>query len=316
MPFQNTLSIFNNKSTTPVLFVSAGEDIFSICDPNVNLTATVILDPLDNTAHTYLWEQVSGDAVLFTSPTALISVAYISASYTDVILKFTVDKNTQNEISDTITIFRTPTSFSPITGSTAGTATYSNRAVTLSFASNVTAVNTCAYVSSYELTWNTPLSIEYLVEYQAQRKPGLGPWITFDTILPNSPNISYTPNVTDSFRILSIHSDGDNYPSNMVYDVNTRLAGLMLDQIDQSADVLSSISVYEVDDLSLITNNDGISDINQSSDILSSISLYTVDDLSLITNNDGISDFNQSSDILSSTSFYEIDDLTGGQIGG
>ena len=66
MPLQVIYSEFG-KQPGVINSFSAGPDIFPVCDLQVTITATVSGDLF---GHTTLWEQISGDAVIFLTPAA------------------------------------------------------------------------------------------------------------------------------------------------------------------------------------------------------------------------------------------------------
>lgn len=106
MPFQVTYS----QKAIPsgiIQSVDAGEDANAVCDLSFTLTATVIGDI---TGHTFLWEQVQGTAVTFTTPVDQFTVSYNQSTFDDKVFRFWVDKGTASQRFDDINIFGSPTS--------------------------------------------------------------------------------------------------------------------------------------------------------------------------------------------------------------
>ena len=287
MPFQNIISIGGNTVVVSALDVDAGPDLFAICVPDATLTATVTLEPSDITVHSYLWEQVSGNPVTWITPINQLSASYTTLDFSDKKFRFTVDKNTQSELFDEVVVFGTPTSSMPFSAGHSSQIETSCRRVTLSFLANATSVGSLQLTSSYELNWTTPTcdETEHLVEYLVQRKPALGPWITFDVVPSGDPRTAITPNITDIFRVWAVYDDNENYASNLIYAPVSGKSGILLSDIGFSSDATSQIILYDVDDLSLITMST-------------------------------LSNIGFGSGETSQVTFYEVDDLTGGNIGG
>jgi len=316
MPFQNIISIGGNTVVVSALSVDAGPDIFAICVPDASLSATVVLEPSDLTVHTYLWEQVNGGPITWITPVNQLTASYTTLDFGDKTFRFTVDKNTTSELFDEVVVFGTPTATMPFSAGQSSQIETSCRSVTLSFLANATSIGSLELTTSYELNWTAPTcdETERLVEYLVQRKPALGPWITFDVVPAGDPRTTVTPNITDVFRVWVVYDDNENYASNLIYAPTSGKSGILLSDMVLSSDATSQVILYDVDDLSLITMST-VTNIGFSSDATSQVTLYTIDDLSLITMST-ITNIGFGSGETSQVTFYEVDDLTGGNIGG
>jgi len=316
MPFQNIISIGGNTVVISALDVDAGPDLFAICVPDANLSATVTLEPSDITVHSYLWEQVSGGPITWITPVNQLTSSYTTLDFGDKTFRFTVDKNTQSELFDEVVVFGTPTVTMLFSADTQSEIDTACRRVTLSFLANATSVGSIELTTSYELNWTAPTcdETERLVEYLVQRKPALGPWITFGVVPFGNPRTFDTPNITDVFRVVSIYDDNENYESNLIYEPGSGKSGILISNILFDSGISSQMITYDVDDLSLITMST-LSDMYFGSGSTSQTPFYTVDDLSLITMST-LSDMYFGFGSTSQTTFYEVDDLTGGNIGG
>ena len=109
MPIQ-VVSTYKKIPPPPVDLVTAGYDVFPVCDVEVFLEA--IVDPLINLqGHTVLWEQLSGTPVILTSTDTLAtSYLQIINDQTDKEFRITIDIGLPEEQSDTVIVYATPTS--------------------------------------------------------------------------------------------------------------------------------------------------------------------------------------------------------------
>jgi len=102
---------YRNIIVPPVTLVTAGDDLFPVCDVSITLTAIVI--PVINLpSHTILWEQMGGTPVILSNTDQLTtSYTRLSNDKTDKIFKITIDKDEPDEQSDIIIVYSTPSSF-------------------------------------------------------------------------------------------------------------------------------------------------------------------------------------------------------------
>ncbi len=183
MPFIIATS-FRQVLLDAVQSVDAGEDQNLICDTGGTLTATVVGD---FGGHTYLWEQISGTAVTFTSPTDQLSVTFTQGDFDDKVFRFTVDKGQTNEKFDEISVFGSPT-FTLRLGNTQSnqTSILTTPApiaeITTNFLSTPDTVIACKDLSDPLLRWIQPPYTGTLVGYGIQFNIGDGIWTTEATV--------------------------------------------------------------------------------------------------------------------------------------
>lgn len=109
MPIQ-VVATYKKIPPPPVDLVTAGEDVFPLCDLEIFLQA--IVDPLPNIqGHTILWEQIEGTPVILSSTDTLnTSYLQIPNDETDKHFRITIDKDLPEEQSDVVIVYATPTS--------------------------------------------------------------------------------------------------------------------------------------------------------------------------------------------------------------
>lgn len=318
MAFQNAFTSYKQEINIAVASLDAGPDRYQICDPDGSLSAVVEYLPGDPFVHSFEWVQVSGDPVTWISSTSALTISYTATNTPDRVFRIYADRGTAVELYDEIVVFGTPTSTVRASATSSQYSAIPCRAVTLSYQAAATSYGSLELVSSYYLTWTEPSCDvdQYFKEYWVQRKPGTGPWITFEVVSAGSVRESYTPTITDIFRVLAVYTDGGDYPSNWVYSLDVGKSGILATTVPVSnGGNASSVSTYVVDDLKLFTHLVS-SDVPSGSSSISAISTYTVDDLRLIFNSDSVTLVTLGVNSVSGITAYVIDDLEGGEIGG
>lgn len=314
MAFQNVRIEHRLALNIPVARINAGIDQFRICDPDAVLVATVEFLPGDPFTHSFVWEQVAGTPVTWITPLNTLTAAYTTANGDDKHFRITSDKGTPVARFDEIVVFGTPTSTLATETTAQLTLTSACRHVSLSFLMEASSIGFIQETTNYRLNWTLPCDTDTLVEYHVQRKPALGPWITFEVVPGGSTRTSVSPNIIDNFRILTVYLDGGQYGSNIIYAPTSGLSGILPLELTAEPTYNVTISTYAVAELTLSTKQlDSVLGTTQTYNV--TIPTYAVDDLSLITKD--VTHNLPTANIFSITiPTYVVDDLTGGDIGG
>ena len=248
MPFQVS---FSTKSTPKGIInsFSAGPDQVVVCDTTVFLEAVVDGD-LDG--HTIIWEQVSGDPVIFNTPLNQFAINYTTANFQDKTFRFTIDKGTGIEQFDEVIMFSTPTypyfvstpdenCLINFGASLRGDAPFLEIRVEIPTAFSDDIVNECGTNTKPELFWSEPDNAEFLFQYTVQQRIVAGPW-TDEAIIPPSSERVHVPLVVGaSYRVVAVFLEGNSsfnsVASNLIFQdglfgdtLKTNGSGIVLDQ--------------------------------------------------------------------------------------
>ena len=213
MPFQ---VIFTSVKVPKGVIKSftAGEDLAAVCDTGETLTATIIGD---KTAHVFLWEQISGDPVTFTTPLDQLSISFTFITSVDRLFRFWIDKD-DPEIAqyDDVWVYGTPTDIVSL-GLTGSQPIYQPalacRIVSCEDFDVAPQVPTASHDgfavctgSDYTLIWNPPpCDLDKISHYIVQSNDGTG-WIEAAIII-NSEQRAY-PAITGLwYRIVYVFND-------------------------------------------------------------------------------------------------------------
>lgn len=114
MPIQ-VISTFLELKLAPLDLVSAGPDVFPLCDTNITLTAEVDF-PTNTPGYDILWEQLSGTPVILSNTNQLTtSYTQILNDETDKTFRITISGKDLPDMVDEVTVYATPTSFTATT---------------------------------------------------------------------------------------------------------------------------------------------------------------------------------------------------------
>jgi len=213
MPFQ---VIFTSVKVPKGVIKSftAEEDLAAVCDTGETLTATIIGD---KTAHVFLWEQISGDPVTFTTPLDQLSISFTFITSVDRLFRFWIDKD-DPEIAqyDDVWVYGTPTDIVSL-GLTGSQPIYQPalacRIVSCEDFDVAPQVPTASHDgfavctgSDYTLIWNPPpCDLDKISHYIVQSNDGTG-WIEAAIII-NSEQRAY-PAITGLwYRIVYVFND-------------------------------------------------------------------------------------------------------------
>ena len=231
MPFQ---VVYSSRISAPgvITYFTAGEDQAALCSVNNTLEATVIGD---TEGHTFLWEQMSGNPIVWTSPTDQLLVTYNnpSAIYDDKVFRFWIDKGKPDQQYDEITVFGTPTAKAVFNyGSDQATyaslgSTYNCRApeasMSLTFIGSPQEGSE-SDESSFALMWGLPeCDSDEILQFGIQEASS--PWSEI-AIVPKTGN-TYSPIVPNrAYRVVAYYRERNSaisaYTSNTVYSTTQK----------------------------------------------------------------------------------------------
>jgi len=280
MPFQVS---FSQKAVPAGIIqaISAGADFSTVCDTNVTITAIVLGDLL---GHTVLWEQVSGSAVTFTSPTDQLEVSYSQTNFDDKVFRFTVDKGTAFEEFDEVTVYGSPLDAETL-GLPAPTQIF-NYGDSLNADSPILKFLTpfpfsmhsgdvvCNVYTSATLAWNTPNSEHELLQYIVKERDNLTGLQNDVAILPNTANyfdsivIGRTYKIAAVYRAKNSHifqAESNTLWLNGILSTDTDVAISAVEAIGATVaqrDSAQLISEYDQEKLSILNHSPTPSDIN------------------------------------------------------
>ena len=340
MPFQVVFNVFNVPAGIISSF-TAGEDFLAICDTSISLQATVIGD---TTGHVFLWEQISGSAVTWTSPLNQLSATYTTSIFDDKIFRFWIDKGTPNQQFDDVIIYGTPTEikFLSMGASNNGVVNYGSGVRCRDL--NLRGVNNFPFTqhngvvgcgsTDWNLIWDEPCDVEHIVHYIVQEKNILGPWNDVATVTPMAPRQYSSVNLGSSYRILTVFTDyfltsynaSNSFyanPSNLSPDI-TAAEGKSVSITSKSENI--AITVYNV--LQLFNklcspDSPDISQVNSSESRVEQLKVTAYNVLELFKqtcepDSPDIAHVNSSESRVEQlkVTAYNVLDLTGSEIGG
>ena len=347
MPFQVAYSA-KATPTGVIAFFSAGPDQQAVCDGAVTMTAIVIGD---TEGHAFLWEQLSGSAVAWTTPLNQFSVSFTTATFDDKVFRFWVDKGAGNQQFDDINIFSTPTFSFSVGGSGAddsfvevgigGLSQAPVLKIATAFTESKSSLAECRTATSpQKLLWTVAAQEGRIIQFVVQFRNNAGPW-SDEAILPAGSN-AYTTlaNVGAAYQVVvvreELNSTISSTPSNTVNSdgrISTVRAGVGAEASDWTelgtggaTDDFIEIPTYTVSLLTVTAcppdgpDNAFIGGVAATDDFIE-IPTYTVSLLVLrFCNPDGPDNAyiggNAATDDFIEIPTYTVLDLNGGQIGG
>ena len=204
MSFQTSFSIITSR--VPTTYGFAGDPAYVICATGATLTATVWGTNVGTS--TFLWEQIFGPAVTFTTPVNQVSVSFqknILNPNSDVQMRFWINKGrgpSLEKYSD-VWVYSTPTSSGAVNqlfGSNSNTITVNDDASDFPIAFGSLQIVPSMDLSTYALRWTYPGTPAAIVQVDIQQYVN-GVWTTVGIV---TSGLSYYQPVdpTQTYRVM------------------------------------------------------------------------------------------------------------------